>query len=79
MVRINPLQMIYTSQRIEGFLCGPWLSGQKGKFLLDMAQWLKEGKIQAEETFFQGIDSWPAAFQSLFSGANVGKVVVKML
>lgn len=51
---INPLQMIYTAQRIEGFVCGPWLSGARGSFLSDMAKWREEKVFVAEETFFGG-------------------------
>jgi hypothetical protein len=74
--RIFPTDMIYTFQRIEGFTCMPWLSGAKGQFLADMAQWLGEGKVAVEETSFAGAASWPMAFQALFTGANTGKVVV---
>ena len=31
------------------------------------------------ETSFDGIEKWPEGFQSLFTGANVGKVVVRVL
>jgi NADPH-dependent curcumin reductase CurA len=75
---INPMKMVYTFQRIEGFVCGPWLSGKKGNFLRDMHQYLREGKLIAQETFFEGIESWPVAFQALFTGRNVGKVVVRV-
>lgn len=77
-ISINPMQMIYTFQRIEGFISMPWLSGQKGNFLQDMAKWLQEGKVTPEETFFDGIENWPAAFQALFTGGNNGKVVVRV-
>ena len=59
-------------------MCLPWLSGKKGNFLKDMGGWLAEGKVQVEETVFDGIESWPMAFQSLFTGVNTGKVVIKM-
>lgn len=75
---INPMQMIYTAQRIEGFVCFPWLSGAKGTFLKSMSEWLKQDKLVVQETFFDGIESWPTAFQSLFTGKNVGKVVVRI-
>ena len=42
--------MIYTSQRVEGFQCFPWLSGERGNFLRDMAKWVDEGKVKVEET-----------------------------
>ena len=71
-------QMIYTFQRIEGFVCVPWLSGKKGNFLADMSQWIQQGIIKTPETFFDGIEQWPHAFQSLFTGAKRGKVVVRV-
>ena len=74
-VNINPLQMIYTQQRIEGFLSTEYLIAQE--FLPKMKQWMDEKKIVAvPETTFAGIESWPTAFQALFTGANTGKVVV---
>lgn len=72
----NPMTMVYTFQRIEGFVCSPWLSGKKGNFLADMNKWRLEGKLVAEETVFHGIESWPLAFRSLFTGEKLGKVVV---
>jgi len=72
--------LIYTFQRIEGFVCMPWLTGRRGNFLEDMSRWLREGKIIAEETFFDGVDEWPTAFNSLFenTGRKSGKVVVRI-
>ena len=75
---IMTTQMLYTHQRIEGFVCSPWLSGQKGNFLKDMHRWMRDGKLVVEETTFEGIESWPEGFQSLFTGRNTGKVVVKV-
>ena len=73
----NPMNMVYTCQRIEGFLCSPWLTGQKGHFLKDMAAFYREGKIIPQETFFDGVEKWADGFQALFTGENVGKVVVR--
>lgn len=70
--------MIYTAQRVEGFVCMPWLTQRKGNFLKDMARWLKEDKITAEETVFDGVEQWPTAFRALFTGGNTGKVVVRV-
>lgn len=76
LTKINPMDMIYTQQRIEGFVCTPWLVGKQGNFLHDMHTWLREGKIKVQETRFEGIENWPIAFQALFTGGNTGKVVV---
>lgn len=70
----NPMQLVYTRQRIEGFIVFPWLL--EGTFVQEMAALLKAEKLKAEETHFIGIDNWPKAFISLFTGGNVGKVVV---
>lgn len=75
---VDITKMIYSGQRIEGFVCMPWLSGQRGTFLADMANWFKAGKIVEQETFTDGIENWPVAFQSLFTGSNKGKVVVRV-
>uniref|UniRef100_A0A7S2RJG2 Enoyl reductase (ER) domain-containing protein n=1 Tax=Mucochytrium quahogii TaxID=96639 RepID=A0A7S2RJG2_9STRA len=78
---VNISSMIYTQQRIEGFLCFPYLAGQKGNFLKDMSAWIKEGKVSSiEETFYEGVEAWPKAFRSLFVGThkNKGKVVVRI-
>lgn len=75
--KIHITNMIYSFQRVEGFVCSPWLSGQEGSFLADMASWVKEGKLKVEETFFDGVGSFGDAFKSLFIGGNTGKVVVR--
>jgi NADPH-dependent curcumin reductase CurA len=67
---------IYTAQRVEGFVCSPWL--RSGAWLPVMAELVREGKIEVEETLFEGIDRWVDGFQSLFDGTNVGKVVVRV-
>ena len=74
----NVANLIYKAQRVEGFLCVPWLYRQKGNFHEDMYQWLTEGKVVAKESFFDGIESWPTAFRALFTGENIGKVVVRV-
>ena len=77
-VKINPLQMIYTAQRVEGFVSTPWLTGAKGEFLKDMHAWLEEGWLKADETTFDGVEAYGEAFATLFSGNHKGKVVIKV-
>jgi NADPH-dependent curcumin reductase CurA len=47
--------------------------------LVDLAKWLREGKIRNPETIFNGIESAPAAFAGIF-GTNpyVGKLLVRV-
>lgn len=77
-VSIDPLKMIYSAQRIEGFVSTPWLTGAKGNFLADMHEWLQAGWLKPEETVFDGIETYGEAFQSLFNGAHRGKVVIRV-
>ncbi|XOV83067.1 MAG: NADP-dependent oxidoreductase [bacterium] len=46
------------------------------QFRRDMEQWVTSGQIKYKETVYDGIDNAPDAFIGLFTGANVGKMVV---
>lgn len=63
--------------RVEGFNlidCGEiWPRAAR-----DLAGWLAEGKIKAEETIVDGLESAPEALNMLFDGANVGKLLVRV-
>lgn len=54
------------------------IAGKKGNFLRDMHSWLRVGHIHIQETVYKGLHSWPTGFGALFSGGNLGKVVVKL-
>ncbi|MDA0840178.1 MAG: NADP-dependent oxidoreductase [Planctomycetota bacterium] len=49
-----------------------------GQFYKDMGDWISEGRIKWKETLFDGIGSAPRAFMGLFSGENIGKMIVKV-
>ena len=75
---LNIGQLIYTQQMIQGFVCGEYLKGEKLNFLKDMEKYYKEGVLKVpEDTVFHGIENWPVAFETLFTGKKVGKVVVR--
>lgn len=76
--KLHITNMIYNRQRIEGFVCSPWLSGERGNFLRDMSEWVAAGKVQVAETTFEGVGQYGRAFQALFTGGNTGKVVVRV-
>ena len=44
----------------------------------DLAGWVREGKISAEETIVEGLTKAPEALNMLFDGANVGKLLVRV-
>ena len=44
----------------------------------ELASWVRDGKIKAEETIVDGLTSAPEALNMLFDGANVGKLLVRV-
>jgi NADPH-dependent curcumin reductase CurA len=69
--------MLAKRLRVEGFNlidCGDiW-----PRAVRDLARWLGEGKIKAEETIVDGLEQAPQALNMLFDGANVGKLLVRV-
>jgi NADPH-dependent curcumin reductase CurA len=48
------------------------------KFRSEMEGWVADGRVQYQETVYDGIDKAPEAFIGLFTGANTGKMIVQM-
>lgn len=63
--------------RIQGFIVSDHPE-RTADFYRDMAAWIGEGKIHWEETVVEGIENAPDAFLGLFSGENLGKMLVKL-
>jgi NADPH-dependent curcumin reductase CurA len=51
---------------------------QLPEFHADMAAWIKAGQIMWEETIVEGIENTPKAFIGLFTGENLGKMLVRV-
>ena len=47
-------------------------------FILEMAEWIHSGKILTRETVENGLDRAVPAFLMLFTGGNVGKMLVRL-
>jgi NADPH-dependent curcumin reductase CurA len=43
-----------------------------------MGQWMAEGRLQARTHVLDGLDAAPRALQDLFTGANLGKTLVRV-
>ena len=74
----NLIYIVGKSLKIQGFIVSNYAAMQ-GQFMTEMGGWIKDGKIKWEETVMQGIDKAPDAFMGLFSGANAGKMLVKLV
>jgi NADPH-dependent curcumin reductase CurA len=73
----NIIQVVGKSLRIRGFIVSEFAS-LRPQFLKDMMGWIAEGRMAWEETVFDGVEKAPDAFIGLFSGANTGKMLVKL-
>jgi len=48
------------------------------KFEAEVGQWLAEGKIVWRETVVDGIDNAVNGFRDLMTGANIGKMLIRL-
>ena len=72
------LGLIVTKRlRVEGFIVLDHLDRFRA-FVEEVGPWVRDGKIVYRETIVEGIDSLPGAFAGLFSGDNIGKMLVRV-
>jgi len=71
------MRVIAMRIRIQGFIYTDYLP-RLGEFYRDMAGWLASGAVTARDTVVEGLEQTPEAFLGLFSGANTGKMLVKL-
>ena len=73
----NLANIIYGRINLRGFTVADFPE-LRGDFISDMTGWLREGRIQYQETILDGIDAAPRALIGLFEGLNAGKMLVKL-
>ncbi len=73
----NYLFLILKSARMEGFMLFTY-AAQFPQAIADIGQWAKDGKLVVQETISEGLENAPACLQGLFTGANVGKAILKL-
>lgn len=74
----NMGNFVTQSLRMQGFTVGEHLAEVAGEFQQTAGQWLVEGKLEYDETVFDGLDHAVEAFQGLFESENTGKMVVRI-
>jgi NADPH-dependent curcumin reductase CurA len=62
---------------LSGFIVSDHVDRQP-QFYADMGAWIADGKIRWEETIVDGIEHAPQAFLGLFTGENMGKMLVRL-
>jgi NADPH-dependent curcumin reductase len=70
-------QLLVKRAHMQGFLVTDYRA-RWTEFRAAMSQWLKEGKIRYREDIVDGIAQAPKAFIGLLSGANRGKLLIRV-
>ncbi len=73
--RLQPV-LLTRSALMQGFIISNYADRfQEG--IGQLAAWMKEGRIKYAETIIDGFENLPRAFLGLFSGENLGKLLVR--
>ena len=62
---------------LKGFIVSDY-AARMGEFYADMGKWLTSGQLKLQETVVEGIENAPSGFIGLFTGQNIGKMIVKL-
>ena len=63
--------------RLEGFVVSDHWTKMPA-FVEEMAGWIAAGEVKWRQTVDEGIEAAPKAFLKLFSGDNIGKMLVRL-
>ena len=73
----NYLQLLVKRASMRGFVVsdhlGSWAEARR-----EISAWLLEGRIEHDEQVIEGLERAPDALNLLFTGANTGKVLVRL-
>lgn len=73
--RLQPM-LLTRSVLMQGFIVSNYQS-RFSEGIVELSQWIKQGKLSYKETIMNGFDQLPEAFIALFAGRNTGKMIVK--
>eukprot|EP01083_Nonionella_stella_P034239 93746_1 len=70
--------LIYQEIRVEGFVVMSMKQERWNAFYKDLVQWTKNEKVVTRHTVVEGFENTVDAFMGLFTGTNIGKMIVKV-
>jgi NADPH-dependent curcumin reductase CurA len=73
----NYLSLLVNRATMRGILVSDWLP-QWPQAAQEMAGWLASGQLKSREHVVEGLERFPEALLMLFSGENLGKLVLKV-
>lgn len=62
---------------MRGFLT-PDFEDKYDQALSDLTTWIREGRLQYREDLLEGIEAAPGSIETLYSGANSGKLIIRL-
>ena len=71
------MRVISARIMLKGFIYTDYLP-EMAQFYADMGGWMASGKMKSRETIREGIEATPQAFLDLFTGGNIGKMLIKL-
>jgi len=71
------MRVIAMRIRMQGFIVFDF-QPRMGEFYREMGQLIANGQVKSRDTVVDGIENMPNAFRGLFSGENVGKMLVRL-
>jgi NADPH-dependent curcumin reductase CurA len=71
------MRIIAMRIRLQGFIYTDYMA-QMDDFYREVGGLIASGKMQARDTVVEGLEKTPEAFLGLFSGANTGKMLVRL-
>ena len=66
------------SLMVRGFIQDEFVSAHMRDFVRDMSGWVADGSVRYREDVVEGLDAAPEAFRGLLTGANFGKLLVRV-
>ena len=71
------MRVIAMRIRMQGFIVFDFQS-RMDEFYREVGQLIASGQLKSQETVVDGIENMPGAFRGLFSGDNLGKMLVRL-
>ena len=71
------MRIIAMRIRLQGFIYTDYMN-KMGDFYRDMGGWIASGQVKGRDTVVEGLEQTPQAFLGLFTGANTGKMLVRL-
>lgn len=73
----NYVNLIARRGRMEGFIALDWVD-RYPEAAARLGEWVADGSLRHYEHWYDGLESSVDALNALFTGANIGKVIVRM-